>query len=210
MIRPVSACVAFASLLLGSAVYSAEPLGEIIGDDVYVNCEYRLAAHFPAEPMFRDLQYRDGGRTVPARQFYVDHDMRLFSVTIAHFATGPDKDLAVVERASAALRSKGKVQIEMNVWYDEPNLGGRQFNIELPDGRLMRASLYMVDNRLYITEAVSDPNDFEAFLFSESVSLIDENGIDHDSNPLALASDAPGTSAGLPARRYDCSRLNRR
>jgi len=42
---------------------------EIVGDDVYTNCEYRVAAQFPSEPKFRDITYRDGTRTAPARQF---------------------------------------------------------------------------------------------------------------------------------------------
>jgi hypothetical protein len=196
---------------LFAVVPAAEPaVAQFIGDGVYVNCQYRVAANFSGEPMFRDIPYRDGPRTAPARQFYLDHDKTSLSVTVVHFAQGPDKDPAVVDRASAALRSRGVVRNEMNVWYDEPVLGGRVFNIALADGRVLRASLYMVDHRLYVTEAISDGNDFRALLFAESVSLIKEDGSDHDSNPVALASDAPGTSAGLPARRYDCTRLNRR
>jgi hypothetical protein len=42
---------------------------EFIGDDMYVNCQYRVAAHFPSEPKFRDITYRDGARSAPARQF---------------------------------------------------------------------------------------------------------------------------------------------
>jgi len=75
---------------------------------------------------------------------------------------------------------------------------------------LLRASVYMARNRLYITEAAADLNDFTAFLFEQSVSLIDENGVDLDGNPIGLATSAVGTSAGLPNRQYDCSRLNRR
>jgi hypothetical protein len=189
---------------------AAAPRGEIIGDDVYVNCEYRIAAHFPSEPMFRDLTYRDGTRSAPARQFYVENGMSNLSVTIAHFAGGPERDETLVQGALAALRRRGLVRLEMSVWYDEPHLGGHQIHVGLADGRLLRASVYMVDHRLYITEAAADLNDFSAFLFSESISLIDQNGTDRDSNPVALASEAPGTSAGLPARQYDCSRINRR
>ena len=43
------------------------PRGEIIGDDVYVNCEYRVAAQFPVEPKVRDLTFRVGNRTGLAR-----------------------------------------------------------------------------------------------------------------------------------------------
>src|SRR5882672_12663185 len=72
-----------APLLQGAA--PAQPLGEIVGDDVYTNCEYRVAAQFPSEPKFRDITYRDGTRTAPARQFYFDRPIGPLSVTVVHF-----------------------------------------------------------------------------------------------------------------------------
>ena len=196
-------------LLLGVPNLAAQELGEIIGDDVYVNCEYHVAAHFPEEPMFRDLEYMDGERTVPARQFYVEDDGSLLSVTVVHFEGGPERDWSIVERAVEKVQAKGETLFDMRVWYDQPNLDGRQLRVELDDGRLLRASIYNVDYRLYITESISNPNNFDAILFSESVSLIDENGTDYEGNPVELSGSAPGTSAGLPPRQYDCSRLYR-
>jgi hypothetical protein len=195
-------CVALVSCVLGPLLQGAAPQrGQIYGDDVYVNCEYRLAAHFPSEPMFRDITYRDGARSAPARQFYVERGTDQLSVTVAHFADGPDQDPPLVEGAAAALGRRGQVRFDFNVFYDDPGIPGHQFNIALPDGRQLRASVYMVDHRLYITEAATaDPNDFAGFLFEESVSLIDENGTDFDSNPVGVASNQPGTSAGLPPR----------
>jgi hypothetical protein len=201
--------LALLSCLLAPLLQGAAPRGEIIGDDIYVNCEHHLAAHFPEEPMFRDIEYRDGERAVAARQFYVEDETRQLSVTVAHFADGPERDWAIIERAVEAVQSKGENLFDMRVWYDQPNLDGRQLRVGLDDGRLLRASIYMVDYRLYVTEAISNPNDFQAILFSESVSLIDENGTDYEGNPLELSSEAPGTSAGLPPRQYDCSRLYR-
>ena len=200
------------TVLLAPFLSGAAPeRGEIIGDDVYVNCEYRIAAHFPSEPEFRDVTYRNGEKSAPARQFYVERGNDLLSVTIAHFANGPDQDKALVDGAVAQLHQKGNVRFDFDVFYDDPGVPGHQLNITLPDGRQLRASVYMVDHRLYITEAATvDPNDYAGFLFEESVSLIDENGTDFDSNPVGVASNAPGTSAGLPPRQYDCSRISRK
>ena len=50
---------------------AAEERADIVGDDMYVNCQYRVAAHFPSEPKFRDITYRDGSLSAPAREFYV-------------------------------------------------------------------------------------------------------------------------------------------
>ena len=76
----------FAPLLQGAV---APQRGEIIGDDVYVNCEYRVAAQFPSEPKIRDITYRDTVRTAPARQFYVDRPEGLLSVTVVHVPENP-------------------------------------------------------------------------------------------------------------------------
>jgi hypothetical protein len=197
---------ALAPLLQGAA----QGQGEFIGDDMYVNCEYRVAAHFPSEPEFRDITYRDGARSAPARQFYVETGVATLSVTVVHFADGPDKDAQLMDNAVAALGRKGQMRFNYPVWYDEPNIRGHQVQIALADGRALRGSVYMADRRLYITEAVADLNDFSAFLFEQSVSLINEQGIDLDGNPANLATNSVGTSAGLPNRQYDCSRINRR
>jgi len=202
------------ALLVGAAAPvlqgAAAPRGEIIGDDMYVSCQYRVAAHFPSDPKVRDITYRDGSLSAPARQFYVESGMSLLSVTVVHFADGPDKDSQLIDNAVAALGRKGQMRFNYPVWYDEPNISGHQVQVALADGRALRGSVYMARNRLYITEAVADLNDFPAFLFEQSVSLIDENGIDLDGNPVGLATSAVGTSAGLPNRQYDCSRSNRR
>jgi len=76
------------ALLLQGAAAPPKQLGEIVGDDVYTNCEYRVAAQFPNEPKFRDITYRDGSRTAPARQFYFDRAIGPLSVTVVHFTDG--------------------------------------------------------------------------------------------------------------------------
>src|SRR5262245_15601651 len=189
---------------------AAQEQAEFIGDDMYVNCQYRVAAHFPSEPKFRDVTYRDGDLTAPARQFYVEQDKDLLSVMVVNFENGPDKDAKLIDNAAAAMGRRGEMRFNYQVWYDEPNIGGRQFQVVLADGRIMRGSAYMADHRLYITEAIADLNNFPAFLFEQSVSLIDANGVDLDGNPVGLATSAVGTGAGLPSRRYECTRINRR
>lgn len=199
----LAAC-AVAPLLQGAAA----PRGEIIGDDMYVSCAYRVAAHFPRDPAIRDITYRVGNKSAPARQFYLDRAEGNLSVTVVHFADGPDTDPALISAAAEILRGRGRVNFDYPVFYDDPGIPGRQLSIALPGGRLLRSSVYMARNRLYITEAAADPNDFPAFLFEQSVSLIDENGTDLDTNP-GQPTGQTGTSAGLPSRQYDCTRINR-
>ncbi len=210
MSKHYAVSVALVSAVLAPLLQGAAPLGEIVGDDVYTNCEYRVAAQFPSEPKIRDLTYRDGARTAPARQFYVERDAGLLSVTVVHFADGPELEPQLIANAADGLRRSGEVRFDFHVFYDEPGIPGRQLQIALPNGRFLLGSVYMANHRLYLTEAVSLPNDFPALLFSQSVSLIDENGTDLDTNPITPNSNTPGTSAGLPSRQYDCSRLYRR
>lgn len=202
----LSACLVM-PLLLGAA--PAAPLGEIIGDDIYVNCEYRMAAQFPKDPKIRDITYRDAVRTAPARQFYYERPQGQLSVTIAQVAGGPAVDKQVIENATDTLRKRGEVRFDSFVYYDDEKsaqLPGRQLQVALPDGHILNASVYMADHRLYITEALAVTNDLEALMFSQSVSLIDKNGTDLDTNPVNVSTSAVGTSAGLPSRQYDCSR----
>ena len=216
MSKHYAVCVALVTSVLAPLLQGAAPpkqLGEIFGDDVYVNCEYRVAAQFPNEPKFRDITYRDGPRTAPARQFYFERPIGPLSVTVVHFADGPDVDKQAIGNAAETLRRRGEVRFDFPVFYDDAvsaRIPGRQLQIALKDGHFLNGSVYMANRRLYITEAIAEPNDFPALLFSQSVSLIDENGTDLDTNPITLNSNTPGTSAGLPSRQYDCSRINRR
>lgn len=153
----------------------------IIDEGVYVNCRYRVAVIFPAPPAIRDFTYTVARRSVPARQFFVEEGTDSFSVTVADFTNGPATDENLVTAATIPLHQKGEVQVQYAEPYEQ-GVPGRQIDIFQPDGRQLRASVYMADHRLYITEAVSAPGDFRALKFEQSVSLIDERGVDIDTN----------------------------
>jgi hypothetical protein len=180
---------AVAAFLLGAAVPSEPTYGE----DVYVNCQYRFAAHFPNEPMTRDITHSNGGRSVPARQFYMQQGADSFSVTIADFSNGPAVDAQIVENAAVPIRRRGEVRFQFAEDYD-PGIPGRQLNIYESNGRQHRASVYMWDHRLYITEANASPGDFSALQFEQSITVLDANGTDLDKNGNA------------PSRQYNCGR----
>jgi len=179
---------AVAPLLQGAGVEKEAPVGE----NVYVNCQYRFAAIFPSEPMIRDITHTNGTQTVPARQFYTQQGMDSFSVIIADFSKGPAADDRIVENAAVPIRRRGEVRFQFSETYD-PGIPGRQLNIYEPNGRQHRASVYMANNRLYITEANAMPGDFAALQFEQSISLIDATGTDLDQN------------VGTTSRQYDCS-----
>lgn len=160
-------------------------------DNVYVNCPYRVAAIFPRPPTIRDFTYTNGGMSAPARQFYTQQGADMFSVTIVDFSNGPAVDEKIIDNAAAPLRQRGEIRFQFTENYD-PGIPGRQLNIFQPNGRQLRASVYMADHRLYITEANSVPGDFAALQFEQSVSIINSVGTDLDKN------------GALPSRQYNC------
>jgi hypothetical protein len=176
------------AVLLSCAVASAASMafaaqqGEIAVAQTVPNmrvfCEHRIAAIFPGEPKIEDIMYKNGDMTVPARVFYVEEGMHRYSVTVADFTKGgPAIDDTIVENAAVALRQTGEVRFQFPEDYT-PGIPGRQLNIFAPDGRQHRASVYMVDHRLVITETLAEPSDFAAIQFEQSVLMLDGTGRD--------------------------------
>ncbi len=142
----------------------------------YINPEYRFAVIFPGEPMARDISYAtSSGTSVGARQFYIEQGADRFTITVVVFASGPAVDNAAVDHAAAQLRQRGEVRFQFAEEYD-PGLPGRQLNIFQSDGRQLRASVYMWDHRLYITEATAIPGSSAALQFEQSIMLLDAEG----------------------------------
>ena len=142
----------------------------------YVNKDYRFAAIFPGEPAGMDVTYANSsGDMFPARQFSVVQDANRHVVTVVNIATGMPVDLNIVEHAAADLRARGEVRFSADDEYD-PGLPGRQLNIFQPDGQQLRASVYMWDHRLYITEATGAPGVQSLLQFEQSITLLDADG----------------------------------
>ena len=142
----------------------------------YVDKEYRFAAIFPAPPAAMDVTYRNAsGDSFPARQFRVEQDGNAHTITVVDVSSGMPIDLNLVEHAAEELRRRGEVRFSADDEYD-PGLPGRQLNIFQPDGRQLRASVYMWDHRLYITEASGAPGASSLLQFEQSITLLDADG----------------------------------
>ena len=161
----------------------------------YINREYRFAVIFPAEPAAKDITYTTGsGASFPARQFAVEQNKNRHIITIVDFATGPAIDIRIVDQAADALRARGDVRFQAAEEYD-PGLPGRQLMILQRDGHQLRASVYMWDHRLYITEANGDPGATSLLQFEQSVTLLDAQG-----NEVNLDADRFGGQGGRGGR----------
>ena len=167
----VAAVLSLLALLitLGAAAAQTSP-------PYYINREHRFAVIFPGPPMARDVRYAtSSGAAVSARQFYLEQGADQFTITVVAFPVGPPVDNQAVDHAAAQLRQKGEVRFQFADEYD-PGLPGRQLNIFQSDGRQLRASVYMWDHRLYITEATAAPGDSDALQFEQSIMLLDPDG----------------------------------
>jgi len=167
--------------LLSCAVVPFLPGAAVAQDSpMYVSCEYRFAVISPGQPRTRDIAYTTrGGATAPAREFSFGSGSDRFAVTVAVFPAGPAVDDQIVEHAAEQLRQRGEVRFQAAAPYD-PGMPGRQLNIFESNGRQLRASVYMADRRLTITEASAAVGDFPALQFEQSITLIDANGDDLD------------------------------
>ena len=153
---------------------------------LHINREARFAVIFPGEPMVRPITYMSrAGASVPAREFFVERDGARYVVTVVQFPDGRAEDRRAVEHAAEGLRRRGEVRFQAYADYD-PGIPGRQLNIFEPNGRQTRASVYMYDRRLYITEANAPVGDFAAIQFEQSIMLLDEDGEDVDREGLEL------------------------
>jgi len=142
----------------------------------YINREARFAVIFPGEPVVRDIFYAIApGTSAPAQQFSFEQDGNQHVVTFVHLPAGRAVDEAIVEQAANALRKKGEVRFQAADDYD-PGLPGRQLNIFQSDGRQLRASVYMWDHRLYITEAAGTPGAPSLLQFEQSITLLNADG----------------------------------
>jgi hypothetical protein len=147
-----------------------------LGAPFYVNREYRFAAIFPGEPASEAVVYSNSsGDSYPARRFSVDQDNNQHTITVVDISSGPAVDLNIVEHAADDLRKKGDVRFQEYDEYD-PGVPGRQLNIFETDGRQLRASVYMWDHRLYITEANGAPGTISLLQFEQSITLLNADG----------------------------------
>src|SRR5258706_15976125 len=102
--------------------------------------------------MARDATFTAGpGKTLPAREYYVEKGGNRYSVTVADLPNGPYADRELLAQTLAELSKKGQVRTRADV---ELGLGrpGGQLNILEPNRRQLRASAYSAHHRLAVTQ----------------------------------------------------------
>jgi hypothetical protein len=131
----------------------------------------------------RTFTYRTRtGANLPGQQYYLEQGQDRMMVSVVQFTGGPIIDEQEMDFAANTMAMRGEVRFREAGIYD-PGFPGRQLNIFLPNDRQLRGSVYMMERRLFIIEALAPVSDFEALQFEQSISLITPEGVDYDQNP---------------------------
>ena len=142
----------------------------------YTNPEYGFETYFPDAPQMREIAYTTRqGDSVPASQFYVERGANHYFVTIVNLAEGPAVDFDAFDHAVEQMRALGELRAEVEVAYD-PGIPGWQLSVMQSDGRLMRGSVYMYNHTLFMTQAITEPGDFDALRLEQSIVLLNPDG----------------------------------
>jgi hypothetical protein len=159
---------------------SATVMAQTEPSPLYRNTDYHFAIIFPGAPMARDITYMTkNGASVPARQYYVEEGENRYSLTLVKFPDAAAIDRDIIEYAAQQILQKGRTNFQFSFCYD-PGIPGRQLNLAESNGHQLRASVYMWDHQLYITEASAAPGSSAALQFEQSVTILDANGNDLD------------------------------
>ena len=62
----------------------------------------------------------------------------------------------------------------------DPGVPGWQLSVFQPDGRQRRTSIYFYGNRLFFSEAITEPGDFEGIRMEQSIVLLEADGSEVD------------------------------
>ena len=172
----IAAHLSYAVVLFFAAAVVAQTVPSLL----YRNDDYKFAVIFPSEPMARDITYvTKDGSSVPARQFYVEQGGDRYSVTLVKLPNAAPVDYDIVKYAAEQIQQRGTVNFKFAYCYD-PGVPGRQLNLSESNGHQLRASVYMWDHQLYITEVSATPGSQPALQFEQSITIIDANGDDLD------------------------------
>src|SRR5262245_42880692 len=106
-----------AATVLFSAPASAAAQDDVFKDaNTYASCQDRFAVIFPSNPSMRDVPYTmRSGRSVAARQHYLERGADRFSVTVVVLGNAPAVDEEIINHAADILRKKGDTRSDFPV-----------------------------------------------------------------------------------------------
>ena len=134
-----------------------------------------FSINFPHEPVSEEIEYMSYyERIVPARIYRAEQGTGRYSIAVVSFSGDPTDSLTAVAHAAKAIRDKGEVLYD--AFHDLDGIPGIVLSVREPGGRLIHASVYFVDQRLYISEGSVAAGNPAPAQFQQSISIIDTEG----------------------------------
>ena len=149
----------------------------------YEDRVWGFSINFPQEPITEQAEYMTFfGKTVPARTYSVEDGTGRYTLTAVYFSHLPTDSHTAVSHAAEIIREKGEATYYAFDSLD--GISGQMISVTEPDGRLIQAGVYFVDQRLYIAEGSVPAGSPAPSQFSQSISIIDPEG-----DPIILDPD---------------------
>ena len=141
----------------------------------FADHQWGVGINFPHEPTVEDFEFTtERERMVPGRVWRAETDTGRYTLTAVSFTRDPTDSLTAVGPAIAELRTKGTVAYDGYINLD--GVPGWMLSITEPDGRLLQAAAYFVDQRLYIAEGSVAPGTPPPSNFQQSIMMYDASG----------------------------------
>ncbi len=144
----------------------------------WIQFEDRLwgfSINFPHEPMTERIDHTTFlDETVPARRYYAERGSARYTLTVVYFSYAPTDAHTAISFAAQAIRDKGTPTYYAFDSLD--GIPGQMVSVTEPDGRLTQASVYFVDQRLYIAEGSVAAGNLAPSQFMQSILIIGPEG----------------------------------
>ncbi len=131
--------------------------------------------NFPHAPQSEALDYTTYyGATVPAQRFNTSGADGEYSVTVVYFSGAPTDSHTAIAYATQAVADRGDVTY--NAFDNLDGIPGQMISVTEPDGRRTQASIYFVDQRLYIAQGSVPASGPSPSRFAQSIVIIGPDG----------------------------------
>lgn len=165
----IAGMVFFLSTLMGSEPAEAQQ---------WIEFEDRLwgfSINFPHEPMTERIDYTTFlGETVPARRYYAERGSARYTLTVVYFSHARHDAHTAISFAAEAIRDRGTPTYYS--FADLDGIPGQMLSVTEPGGRIVQASVYFVDQRLYIAEGSVAAGEPAPSQFMQTILIIDPEG----------------------------------
>ena len=146
----------------------------------------------PGEFEVEEIDYEtEYGIVVPARIYRHENDSGVYTVTVVDYSDSQQLHaqqeqplLSVygqvdvrgsVAFAASKIRERAE-SVDYDAYHYISRVDGHQLHTTNPDGTRTLAGLYLLESRLYVIEATTNPGTPPGGMFQQSLQFIDENG----------------------------------